>query len=50
MTAEISFPDQFNVADYYILPNQTPERSKRPYLVCGDNRLTYGELHHRANK
>ena len=50
MTAEISFPDRFNVADYYILPNQTPERSKRPYLVCGDNRLTYGELHRRANK
>ena len=50
MTAEISIPDRFNVADYYILPHQTPERAMRPYLYCGEEQLTYGALHEGANK
>ncbi|MBI3993904.1 MAG: benzoate-CoA ligase family protein, partial [Candidatus Lambdaproteobacteria bacterium] len=50
MTLQIDLPKQFNVADYYILPNQTPERARKPYMYCGDHQLTYGELHAKANQ
>ena len=50
MSSEIDIPDQFNVADYFILPNQTPDRVDQPYLLCGEETLTCGELHEGANR
>lgn len=50
----------FNVADHFLLPNLPGERASRPYMVCApragetgdptDEILTYGDLHHRANR
>ena len=50
MTADIAFPEQFNVADHYILPNLTPGRVNRPYLLCGEETLTCGQLHEGTNR
>jgi len=50
MTIALKLPDPFNVADYCILPNLTPERRDRPYLLCGDGTLTYGQLHAQTNR
>jgi|GEM_PF-254535 len=56
-------PRAFNVADHYLLPNLSPERAARPYMICStdgsadspkdtstDETLTYGDLHRRANR
>jgi len=43
-------PRAFNVADHYLLPNLEPGRVSRPYVLCGNETLTYGELHRRANR
>jgi 4-hydroxybenzoate-CoA ligase len=45
-----SLPRAFNVADHYLLPNLTPDRASRPYMLCGEDTLTYGELHRRAHR
>ncbi|MCZ6556998.1 MAG: benzoate-CoA ligase family protein [SAR324 cluster bacterium] len=50
MSSEINLPSQFNVADYYILPNLTAEKAQRPYLLCGDEALTYRQLHEGSNQ
>jgi benzoate-CoA ligase len=50
MSNTLTLPEAFNVADYCIRPNLTPERRNRPYLICGDDTLTYGELEARTNK
>ena len=50
MTVQLDLPDRFNVADHYILPNLAPERAGRPYMLCGEETLTYGELHTGANR
>ena len=49
-TAEPRLSRAFNVADHYLLPNLTPDRVSRPYMLCGDETLTYGELHRSANR
>jgi benzoate-CoA ligase family protein len=53
MTGEamtLTLPDPFNVADYCILPNLSAKRRDRPYMICGDDTLSYGELHRRSNR
>ena len=50
MSIELNLPADFNVADYCIELNLSKERSERPYLLCGDEALTYGELHHQSNR
>lgn len=44
MTVHIDLPERFNIADYCIAPNLTPDRINRPFMVCEDQTLTYGEL------
>ena len=44
MTVHIDLPERFNIAEYCIQPNLTPERINRPFMVCEDQTLTYGEL------
>jgi benzoate-CoA ligase len=50
MSVQIELPDRFNVADHLILPNLAAGRRERPYLLCGDGRITYGELHQGVNR
>jgi benzoate-CoA ligase len=42
-------PPAFNVADFFILPHQQ-SRGGRPYMYCGDQTLTYGQLHQNTNR
>jgi benzoate-CoA ligase len=42
-------PPAFNVADYFILPHLRT-RAARPYMYCGDQSLTYGQLHQDTNR
>ncbi len=44
MTVNIDLPEHFNIADYCIAPNLTPDRINRPFMVCEDQTLTYGDL------
>ena len=50
MSKPIDLPPQFNVADYCILPNLTPDRASRPYMRCGDKTMSYGELDKSTNR
>ena len=50
MTATTDFPEHFNVADYFINPNLAGARGGKPYLLCGDQRLTYRQLHEQTNR
>ena len=50
MPTESQLPARFNAADRFILPNLTQARAARPYLLCGEERLTYGDLHRQANR
>ncbi|HKI99260.1 MAG TPA: benzoate-CoA ligase family protein [bacterium] len=50
MSIALNLPNPFNVADYCIAPNLSPERRNRPYMLCGDEALTYGELDRQANR
>ncbi len=50
MSTDINLPERFNVADYYILPNLKPERAERPYMLCGDDVLTFRQLHEGSNQ
>jgi benzoate-CoA ligase len=42
-------PAAFNVADFFILPHQQA-RASQPYMYCGDQTLTYGQLHQNSNR
>ncbi|HEX7927048.1 MAG TPA: AMP-binding protein, partial [bacterium] len=42
-------PSAFNVADFYILPH-LKARAGSPYMTCGDQVLTFGQLHENANR
>jgi benzoate-CoA ligase family protein len=50
MEITLKLPDPFNVADHCIVPNLSAERRNRPYMLCGDTALTYGELHRQTNR
>ena len=50
MTTTIDLPAQFNIADYFINPNLEGARSGKTYLLCGDQRLTYRQLHEQTNR
>jgi benzoate-CoA ligase len=50
MVTALNLPHPFNVADHCILPNLTSARRNRPYMLCGDDTLTYGDLHRQANQ
>lgn len=45
-----NIPNRFNIADHLILPNLAPDLAGRPYLICGEETLTRGDLHRRANR
>lgn len=46
----LQLPQDFNIADHLILPNLVAERINTPYMACGGQELTFGELHKKANK
>ncbi|MCZ6556289.1 MAG: benzoate-CoA ligase family protein [SAR324 cluster bacterium] len=50
MSSKIDLPQHFNIADYYILPKLPPERAERPYLLCGEESLSFSELHKGTNR
>lgn len=50
MTEPIALSNRFNAADRFILPNLEAGRGDKPYLICGEERLTYGELDARAHR
>ena len=45
MTTTIDLPSHFNVAEHFLNLNLGGEREDHPYLICGDDRLTYRELY-----
>ncbi|MCH8842565.1 MAG: benzoate-CoA ligase family protein [SAR324 cluster bacterium] len=47
---EIPLPGRFNIAEYFIRPNLEAGRADKPYLICDEECLTYGELDSRANR
>ena len=50
MSLKIKLPERFNIADHLILPNLEEGRADRPFLLCGDDTMTYGDLHRSANR
>src|SRR5262245_33337147 len=43
-------PELFNVADYFLDARVREGKGARPALVCGDRRVTYGEVQALANR
>lgn len=50
MTARIDIPKRLNVADYFIHPHLAEGRGGKPFLYCGEESLTFLELHEGANR
>jgi len=44
MSVNIELPAQFNAAEYFLQLNLRGAQADKPYLLCGSERLTYGEL------
>ncbi len=50
MALKLSLPERFNVADHFILPRLAAGAGARPYLICGEERLTVAALHAQASR
>jgi len=47
---EISLPDEFNVASYFVDRHRAEGRGEKTAIECGDLRVTYGQLAERVNQ
>jgi benzoate-CoA ligase len=50
MAVQLNLPGAFNLADHLIRPQLAPDRIDRPYMICGEQTLTYGELERQVNR
>ncbi|MDH5752112.1 MAG: benzoate-CoA ligase family protein [Deltaproteobacteria bacterium] len=50
MNHPLQLPPRFNVADHFLAPLQGAEFGSRPYMICGDEKLTFGELPALSNR
>ena len=50
MSTTIDLPSHFNVAEHFLNLNLGGEREDHPYLICGDDRLTYRELYEASER
>jgi benzoate-CoA ligase len=50
MTVQIDLPDQFNAAAHFLNLNPDAGRADKTYMICGDARMSYGEVRERSRR